>query len=281
VSAVQSGNLGEISTSVLWDFGASCRECLWEGEWLRLIAPIFLHGGLPHILLNSVSLWYLGPSAEVYFGTYNYGTLYVVSGIAGFCFSQIFGGNLAIGASCSLFGILGAALMAKVQACPVPMKAWRNSEVRALAYFLLFYLAIGFVGLLGNVDNWGHLGGLLAGVALGGLFELWRRRRHISYGLGITALLLCAAVVCAARWPVYNPYYHVHMAVVAEEDKRAVDAASEWKAAQDWAKTWGSEKSVALLLAAHEAGIWTVQDARTYGYRYILHYLHAPRYRVL
>lgn len=270
VCASRSSSLGPIQRDVLLNMGASWREGLWEGEWLRLIAPIFLHGGLAHIFFNSLTLYYVGPNAERLFGSANFGTVYLLSGVAGFCFSQMFGGGLSVGASCSLFGIMGAALVVRILDCPVPKYAWRNPQVRSLFYFLVFFLAIGFAGLMGNVDNWGHLGGLLVGALVGGWFDLWRRRRHISYASGIAVLLLCAALVCAARWSFYSPYYHLHQAVIAEEDRRPADAVREFQEARRWAKVWRSEEKISRLIAAYKAGEWQAKDARQYGYKSLL-----------
>ena len=60
--------------------------------------------GLPQSFVEmpievSLALWRAGPSAEVYFGTSNFGTIYLLSGITGVCLSQIFSGYLSIGAS--------------------------------------------------------------------------------------------------------------------------------------------------------------------------------------
>jgi rhomboid protease GluP len=267
--AFRSEGMAVISPEVLMAMGGSAPEGLWEGEWLRLIAPIFLHATMAHILMNSLALMYLGPSAEVHLGSANYGTLYLLSGVAGFCLSQLLGGGRSVGASCSLFGILGASLIVKVLQCPLPANAWRNSEVRRTTYIVLVYIGLGFAGLLGNMDNWGHLGGFIIGALLGGLFELWRRRGRVSHAGLLGVLLLCGALVCAARWPVFNPYYHLHMALVAEEDRRPADAAREMEQARNWALIWRSGATLELVIRAHDGGAWRLQDAREYGYRAI------------
>ena len=41
-----------------------------------------------------------------------------------------------------------------------------------IAYWLIGWMVLGFVGVLGPVANWAHLGGLIAGVML----ALMRRR---------------------------------------------------------------------------------------------------------
>src|SRR5205809_3748979 len=72
ISAARSQDLMQIHIDVLNSMGASTREGLWEGEWVRLVAPMFLHGGLIHIAMNMNFLWRAGPDTEVYFGTPNF-----------------------------------------------------------------------------------------------------------------------------------------------------------------------------------------------------------------
>ncbi len=266
VSALRSGDISRIDSDVLVHMGGSIREGLWNGEWYRLIAPNFLHAGLLHILMNGMSLYSLGPSAEVHFGSSNYGTLYIVSGVTGFCFSQILGGTLSIGASCSLFGILGALFAVQVLSAPVLANAWRSSGVRRMFFFCMFYLAIGFTRMLGPIDNWGHLGGFLSGILLGGFFELWRRRRNLGIALIVAVLLLEGGVICAARWSIFNPYYHVHAAATADEQKQSAEAQREWAEAHRWAKFWNMERKTELLRLTHAAGLWKMEEMAQWGY---------------
>ncbi len=275
VSAMRSGDMGNIDSQVLIAMGGSLREGLWSGEWYRLIAPNFLHAGLLHIMFNGITLYSLGPAAEVYFGSANYGTLYLLSGVAGFCFSQILGGTLSIGASCSLFGIMGALLAIRIAHAPVLSRAWRNTDVRRMFYFLLFYIAIGFAGVLGPMDNWGHLGGALIGLLLGGFFELWRTRRRLGPLLVLGMLALVGGLVCAARWSVFNPYFHVYNAALAAEAEQPADAERHWEDAYQWSRVWRAEQKVALLRAAHEAGRWRAADAESWGHslKYYARYL--------
>lgn len=239
--AIQSGDFSDIHSNILISMGGSLREFFWEGDWTRIIMPNFLHGGLLHILFNSMSLWQVGPGAEMYFGSANFGTIYILSGVSGFCFSQIFGGNLSIGASCSLFGILGAILAIKVLAAPILKNAWKNSDVRQQVYFLLAYLLIGFSGMLGNVDNWGHLGGLIVGILVGLMFELWRKNHPHRFLCISAVLLVVTGIVCAARWSIFNPTYHVYMAVVAKEEGRDAESQKEFEKAIEWSKFWNKD----------------------------------------
>ena len=268
VESMKSGSM-EISSDVLIAMYGSLRERMWEGEWIRLIAPNFLHGGIIHILMNSMSLRSLGPAAELHFGSSNFGTIYLLSGVSGFCFSQIFGGHLAIGASASIFGLIGAELAVQLMRAPVLKHAWRNSEVKQMALWIGIYFLIGVSGMMGQIDNWAHLGGFLVGLLLATFFELWRRHSRIGLPLVVSVFLLVSGLAAAARWSVFNPYYHVHQAALAEKAGAKSEAALHDLKALEWAKFWKNEKGVRLIIDARKEGFWTVDDVYVYGYKYL------------
>lgn len=244
----------------------SRREGLWEGQWLRLIAPNFLHGGFLHIALNSYGLYYVGPSAEVHFGSANFGTIYLLSGIAGFCFSQIFGGYPALGASAALFGLYGAEMLIVILRAPVLKYAWRNADVRRTAFSMSLFLLIGVSGMMGRVDNWAHLGGFLVGGLLGGFFEVWRTRHRLGLGLVLGVFLMVGGLVSAARWSVFNPYYHIHQALLANEDHREADMERGFEQAREWAKVWRRERETGMFIHWVENENWTREMALTQTY---------------
>ncbi len=268
-TSMLSGSFTQTSNAVSLALFDSRREGLWENQWLRLIAPNFLHGGFLHILLNSYGLYYVGPSAEVHFGSANFGTIYLLSGVAGFCFSQIFGGNAALGASAALFGLYGADLAVVVLRAPVLKHAWRNSDVRRAALTMGVYLMIGVSGMMGRVDNWAHLGGLLIGGMLGAFFELWRTRKRLGPSLVLMVFLLVGGLIAAARWSVFNPYYHVHMALLAKEDNRDADMDREFNDAREWAKYWGRELETETFINWVDNGTLTREVAlrTTYAFQ--------------
>jgi len=256
-----SHNFMRIGNDVALQLFDSRREGLWEGQWLRLIVPNFLHGGLIHIALNMYMLYSVGPSAETHFGSSNFGTIYLLSGVAGFCVSQILGGHPALGASAALFGLYGAELAVVILRAPVLKHAWRNSDVRSTAFTMSVYILIGVSGLMGNVDNWAHLGGFIVGCLLGGFFELWRTRRRLGPSLVLSVLVFVAALVAAARWSVFNPFYHVHQALIAKEENRDDDMNREFNEALIWARYWNRDSATKAFIARIAAGTWTRDDA--------------------
>lgn len=60
-------------------------------QWFRFITPVFLHGGVLHLLFNLLFQMRTGADLERDMGWWRFAIIYMTSGIAGF----IFGGNFA------------------------------------------------------------------------------------------------------------------------------------------------------------------------------------------
>ena len=140
-----------------------------KGQVWRLVTPIFAHnkGGLLHILFNMLWLYQLGRILEHRFGTPIIGLLVL--------FSAVFS-NLAQVLVPILF--LNEPLMPFVGMSGVVYAllgfAWFKSKYDQrsglglrdeIFFFMLAWMAIGFVVPSLNVANWCHLGGLVAGIA--------------------------------------------------------------------------------------------------------------------
>lgn len=264
--AMASKNIMTMNSDVLAGLGMSMRERVWEGEWARLILPSFLHGGLIHICLNAYMLYNYGPAAEVHFGHSNYASLYLLSGLGGIAFSQLCSGNPSIGASTSLFGIIGAELAITILNVPVLKNAWRSSLVRTELFRVAIYFAMGLSRMMGPVDNWGHLGGFVLGFLMGIFFEQWRRNRRIGMPLLAVVVASIALMVCAARWTIFSPYYHLHIAALADENDDPKTAEKEYAEAQSWAKVWSELPTIDMMIQTHKLHVWTAEDAHKYTY---------------
>ncbi|MBW3614904.1 MAG: rhomboid family intramembrane serine protease [Actinobacteria bacterium] len=168
------------------------RPFVAAGEWFRLVTSTALHANVVHLLFNSLALWWYGRPVEQRMGTVRLLVIYAAAGISGSAASYAFGGCLGVslGASGAILGILGA----------VVAHAWsRRAEEPAMLRQLLIWIAVimvlGFVGPI-RTDNLAHLGGLLAGVAMGLGFEAapgWDRGRGIL-GFGAAAAVTATAI---------------------------------------------------------------------------------------
>jgi rhomboid protease GluP len=147
---------------VLLSLGAKDPSALARGQWWRLVTPIFLHLGLWHVFVNMYSLYALGPAVERFFGGRRMFSFYMISGISGVVLSLTMSDNISVGASGAIFGMLGA-LAAFLYHHRDVFGRVGMAQFRHLVFVALLNLAIGFAP---GIDNWGHLGGLVAGAAL-------------------------------------------------------------------------------------------------------------------
>lgn len=134
-----------------------------NGQYWRLVTPIFLHAGLWHLGLNSYFLYIFGPQTERMFGTLRFTAIYLLSGIAGVIASFALMANRSLGASGALFGLVGAQLVYFYRNRSVRRDASR--QLMNIAWMIGINLVIGFSPGT-NIDNWGHIGGLIGGLVL-------------------------------------------------------------------------------------------------------------------
>ena len=153
--------------------GAKSNPHIEAGQFWRLITPVFLHSNplfstmgfdmtaLFHIGFNMYALFRVGPFLERLYGHWRFLVLYLLSGFGGVVASFIFSDSISIGASTAVFGLFGA------QAIFFFMnKHLFKNNARGALQQIVMLVAINFaIGLSPGIDNWGHLGGFLSGVA--------------------------------------------------------------------------------------------------------------------
>lgn len=172
--------------SNLFYWGAKESQLIRDGEYWRFITPLFIHIGLIHFLVNSYSLYALGPYTERVFGKKLFLSIYLASGIAGNIASTIIHPNPSAGASGSLFGIMGAAFWFEwaISRSPNPLLA-KTSMVKSFIPVILLNLFIGF--MIPMIDHAAHMGGLVTGIWLSAAFLNWYpnsvKKRNQSLGL--------------------------------------------------------------------------------------------------
>jgi rhomboid protease GluP len=108
------------------------------------------------------SLWAIGPAVERFFGQARFLTVYLLSGISGVLLSLVMSPNPSVGASGAIFGLLGA-LATFLYLHRATFGQMGRAQLRQLVFVALINLGM---GLTPGIDNWGHVGGLVAGVAL-------------------------------------------------------------------------------------------------------------------
>jgi rhomboid protease GluP len=156
---------GSTSTQTLVRLGAQVNGLVALGEYWRLLTAMFLHVGPMHLAFNMYALFILGRDIEGFYGHLRFAAIYLISGIAGNVAYYIMGPmNVSAGASGAIFGLIGAEI-ALLLSNRMLFGSYRKQRLMNLAFLVVVNLAFGFVGR--GINNLAHLGGLIAGLALG------------------------------------------------------------------------------------------------------------------
>ena len=161
-------------TSTLIKYGAKFNPLILEGEWWRFFTPIILHIGFLHLLMNTVSLYYLGTIIERIFGKGRFLLIYLIAGFGGSLASFIFSPALSAGASGAIYGLFGALLYFGV--------VHPQLFFRTMGFNILIILGINLVfGFsLPSIDMAGHIGGLIAGFLAAGIVYFPKKKRLVG-----------------------------------------------------------------------------------------------------
>ena len=166
--AVSGASVMEPSGPQLVAWGANYGPLTLSGQWWRLLSYNFVHIGILHIGFNMWCLWDLGALAESLYGTWTFGVIYMISGVAGGLLSVGWNpGRLSAGASGAIFGLAGALIAGFYFgefSIPRPMI---QMQLRSLLVFVGYNVIFGVMS--GVTDNSAHLGGILAGALCGAL----------------------------------------------------------------------------------------------------------------
>ncbi|TDI50140.1 MAG: rhomboid family intramembrane serine protease [Acidobacteria bacterium] len=180
----QSGDL-IFETLAQWNLAVAA------GEWWRIFTPILLHASITHILFNMWALWVLGPQIERGVGTWPFVSLFLASAGVGGAFAFYLGDPLdvAVGASGAIFGLFGVWLSWALHRRNTMQG---RAMLRQIGFLLLINAAIPF--LVPRIAWQAHLGGLIAGFAIG---EIWSRLRGSNIEVLRTVTGVAVAVVAA------------------------------------------------------------------------------------
>jgi len=200
-----SGIFSILSPNVpaLFVFGASGAVPVFRyGRWWTVLSASWLHGSLLHIAFNMYYVRMFGPIAADLFGPARTVIIYVVAGAVGFLMSSFAGAYLpripflagagfTVGASASIFGLLGAM---------VHYGRVGSSSVKqmALQYAIPFFL---FGLVMPGVDNWAHAGGFAGGYLVSAFLNPMTRERGDHM---IIALLCLAATFLSIAWSILS-----------------------------------------------------------------------------
>ncbi|OGL16740.1 MAG: hypothetical protein A3G97_10000 [Candidatus Rokubacteria bacterium RIFCSPLOWO2_12_FULL_69_21] len=188
------GMLGVFSPSLdaLLTLGAA-GAIPWElGRWWTLLTAIYLHGGLLHILFNVLWIRQLGPAVQEVYGPARLVVIFTVAGVVGFVASNTLGVPFTIGASGSIFGLLGAI---------VAYGRKRGGEygrlvLRQYGQWAVLLFVLGF--FMAGVNNWAHAGGFVGGFGAGLVLSLAERQAETALDWVLASAAIGVTVVAFA-----------------------------------------------------------------------------------
>lgn len=177
---------------------------LQQHWWWSLVSASYLHGGLLHIFFNMFALRQLGPFVVHQYGVNRFFSIYTITGIAGFFISFLAGIPFTIGASASICGLIGATLYyGKSRGGTFGQAVYRQVMGWVIGLALFGFLVPG-------INNWGHGGGIAAGILMGFLFG-YNERQAETTRHRVLAIACVILTVIVLAWAIMQSVYYVFL----------------------------------------------------------------------
>ncbi len=143
-----------------------------QGEFWRLLTPVFLHFGPMHLFFDMMMLYVLGCMIEARQGSLQLLLLVLATGIFSNVAQYLIGGPQFGGMSGVDYGLAGYIWMRGKHDHASGLFLSQQNII-----FLVVWLVVCFTGFVGPVANYAHLGGLVSGMAIGRVSAYLARRR--------------------------------------------------------------------------------------------------------
>lgn len=201
VGKTGDGPLGPGVQTLVAMGGVNSGLVLKAGQWWRLLMAPLLHGDVLHLLLNGFCLWFAMTMVEGLVGRAWTGLLLLVGALGGGALSMLINNDtvVSVGASGVLMGLL-AALLALSRRVPVGQERMQL-QMTSLQLLLPSLIPVGTTRTGGAIDFAAHLGGALAGGAVGlVLARVWARKEPVppaTVPVGAVGVLAVVALVAS------------------------------------------------------------------------------------
>jgi rhomboid protease GluP len=179
-------------------FGASGGSPVFQlGWWWTVLSATWLHGSFLHILFNMMWVRDIGPSTADVIGPGRTIIIYVVAGVCGFLLSSVAnvylpplpllrGAHLTVGASASIFGLLGAL----VHYGRKSGSSYIHAQAKQWALIMFIYGLI-----MPGIDNFAHAGGFIGGYVTSAFFNPLTREKGDHLIVAAILLLMTFAAI--------------------------------------------------------------------------------------
>ena len=223
-------NGGSTNTKTLVDYGAKYSPYILAGEWWRFFTPIVVHIGFMHLLMNSLSLYFIGTEVERLFGNIRFLIIYLVAGFGGSLASLIITPSVSAGASGAIFGCFGALLYFGII---YPKLFFRTMGMNII---ILIAINLGYGFSVSGIDNAGHIGGLIGGFLAAGIVHLPKHKPNTKQ------LLFAGATIILTYGLLQYGYSDRNQSVYFDETTGSL--------AQEYMTAGNSDKAYELLTAS-------------------------------
>jgi rhomboid protease GluP len=168
-------------------------------RWATLLSAGWLHGNILHIVLNMMWVRQLIPATADLYGPGRTVIIYTASCVAGFLLSStigwyfprmpFFGSSYTLGASASIFGLLGAVVYygRRTGSSIASSQAWSYAVTSGV---------LGFI--IPGVDNAAHIGGFAGGYLAGRLLDPLVPERIDHVVIAVICLIVSLGTVLPA-----------------------------------------------------------------------------------
>lgn len=140
--------------SKFWKDNAAIKS----GDYYRLFTANFLHIDFLHLLSNVYGLFIFGTSGVFAISPYLIIVLFIIGGICGNICSLFFNPNNSLGASGSVFALIGFVL-------GIGLQFGALGQLTSILFYVVISYVYGIYGG-GRIDNAAHTGGLLSGLVI-------------------------------------------------------------------------------------------------------------------
>lgn len=148
-----------------------------EGEYWRLVTPLFVHNDFTHLLFNSFSILLFGPFLERTFGKWKFALVYLFCGMSA-NFATFIIQPLTyehVGASGAIFGLLGIYLALVLR------KKRTNRMQNQQIIIPIIAISIIMTFLDSRINITAHLFGIITGLVIGLLLFRNKKANHYQY----------------------------------------------------------------------------------------------------
>jgi rhomboid protease GluP len=170
-TSVAGGDFLITSNRMIWQWGQVNGLVLIYGWWWQLFTSMFVHATIIHIAGNMFFLLIFGLRAEEMFSLPEYLAIYILGGLFGNVLSLLLGLDfVSVGASGAIFALFGA--------CVIYARRSIGQSIFGALIFAFFLLIISSGE---NVNYLAHIGGLVAGLAMGYVLARRRKPQQVTY----------------------------------------------------------------------------------------------------